>query len=279
MKKILLAVDFSEGTNASCNYVMELIKYYDTEIYLFHSYFDKILVSESGFPTGIGADTLMNRTVVGEIKEQAEKNIKDLKSYILSKIPKKKVHIIVEGGEAEDAIIFTAKEINADLIIIGNSGSASRGVFSGSISKKIMCNADVPVLMIPLEFCFEKLSNVLYLTEFSECDFEIINWIFALFGKQKIRIHTLHLDRGNRECTEKMNQLKAKIKETEDLICFNLVESQNEYEDVEKYIIDNSIDMIAFLSHKRNFLNKLFSSKFSKQDLYKTNIPLLAFKA
>ncbi len=279
MKKILLAVDFSEGTNSACNYVMELIKYYDAEIYLFHSYFDKILVSESGFPTGIGADSLINKTVVSGIREQAQTDITELQSCILSKTPGTKVHTIIEGGEAEDEIINTAKEVGADLIIIGNSGEASRGIFSGSISKKILCNADVPVLMIPLNFKFQELKNVLYLTEFSERDFEIINRTFTLFNKQKITIHTVHMDRGNRECTEQMDQLKAQITEKEDLLCFNLVESNDIHQDVEKYILENNIDMVVFLSHKRNFLNELFSAKFSKRDLYKTNLPLLAYKA
>lgn len=52
-------------------------------------------------------------------------------------------------GSAAPAIIDYAREIGADLIVMGRQGSGSR-LFFGSVSTKVIRGATCPVLVVPL---------------------------------------------------------------------------------------------------------------------------------
>ena len=57
-------------------------------------------------------------------------------------------HFVVLEGEPEDMILQYAEKEGADLIIVGNSGTSGlRKLFIGSISEKIIKNANCPVLV------------------------------------------------------------------------------------------------------------------------------------
>ena len=183
MQKILVATDFSEGTQSVCKYSIELAKKYKSEIRLFHSFFDKILLSESNYPTGIETDTLINRKVLDEIKEQAGDDLKELGSCIHSQSPDIKISYSLRGGDPEDEIIKETAEYLPDLIIAGSSGKGRKGIISGSISRKIMCRAEIPVLAIPLGTEYQEFKNILYLTEFDEKDAEILIKLIEIFSE------------------------------------------------------------------------------------------------
>ncbi|MDZ7740254.1 MAG: universal stress protein [Bacteroidota bacterium] len=76
-----------------------------------------------------------------------------------------------------------------------------------------------------------------------------------------------------------MNAIKDHFTEQvgEGQLSCNLIDSKDISEDIENYVKENSIDLIAFLSHKRNIFKRLFTSKITKKDLFQANIPLLAF--
>lgn len=281
MRKILIAIDFSEGTESICKYSIEFAKKYNAEIRLFHSYFDKILISESNYPSGIEADTMINRKVLDDIKEQAGADLKELGSCIHAQYPDVKISYSLRGGNPEDEIINETDEYLPDLIIMGSSGKGRKGIISGSTSRKIMCNAEIPVLAIPLGSEYQAFENILYLTEFDEKDTEIINKLTEIFSEYSVRIHCVHILLKGNDQNEKMKELEKKlsIKEKNGSVICNLIEGKHINEDIEKYILEHQINAIAFLSHKRSFFSEIFTHKITKKDLFQINLPLLAFKA
>ena len=64
MKKILVAVDFSDDTTLISRYAIELSRHESSEICLLHSYFDRMLLTESTFPGSIEAESMIDRKSV-----------------------------------------------------------------------------------------------------------------------------------------------------------------------------------------------------------------------
>ncbi len=281
MKTILLAIDFSEGIENCCSYAVRVASRFEAEIILFHSYFDKFLVAENNFPTGIEADTLINRKILDDIKTQAEADLKNIEGCIVEAHPEAKVKSALSGGNPEEEILNAAALYDVDLIMLGSSGKAVKGIFSGSVSKKIIENTTIPVLSIPLHYTYKDINNVMYPTELMPNDPEIIELIFDILSKFSFKMHCLHLVQpGKMTDTGTLENLESHFSDAikKDLICVEVLESDNFTESLERYVEKNQIDMISFVAHKRGFLKELFTQKLTKKDLFQLKLPMLTIK-
>lgn len=287
MKKILLPVDFSESTENACSYALEIAKKFNSEIRLFHSYFDQIIVSDSSFPTGVDTDTMLNEQLLRDIEVRAKVDIEELQTRLLNELKKENIHHIkitytLEGGEPETEIIEVSEAYQPDLIIMGSRGKGNMGILMGSVSKKIMKKAKVPVLAIPAGFTYQGINHVMYLTDFKGHDQDLLWKLFSLLKDFDIQVFCVHLNiyKSKREDNEEnMKRIMEGFQEevaNKKLFC-KLIDSQDINQDIEKFVKDHHIDVIAFLSQKRNVFQNLFHQEVTKKDLFQTHIPLLAF--
>lgn len=287
MKKILVPIDFSEHTHRTCQYALEIAKKFNAEIRLFHSYFDQIIVSDSSFPTGVDTDTMLNEQLLKDIESRAKEDILNLQSDLLDQLKNENIHSVkvvytLKGGDPESEILDECEEYNPDIIIMGSSGKGKKSILMGSVSKKIMNNAHFPVLAIPEEYGYKVIQNIMYMTDFDGPDENFINRLFTLFKDFDIQVSCVHLnindDKKSRN-EEKMSLLREQFKSQagEAVFSCHLIDSTDINEDIEDFVKENNIDMIAFLSHKRNIFQRVFTSKITKKDLFQANIPLLAF--
>ncbi|MCF8233810.1 MAG: universal stress protein [Bacteroidales bacterium] len=287
MKKILVPIDFSENTEKTCQYALEIAKKFNSEIRLFHSYFDQIIVSDSSFPTGVDTDTMLNEQLLRDIEIRAREDIQKLQSDLLDQLKKENAHGVkvvytLKGGDPESEIIEECEEYQPDLMIMGSSGRGKKSILTGSVSKKVMNKADIPVLAIPQDYEYKGISNVLYMTDFGGPDHELINKLMKLLSDFDIRIHCLHLnihDDKRADNEVKMDAIKKHFTDeiSKGMLSCNLIDSKDISDDIENFVKENNIHLIAFLSHKRNIFQRLFTSKITKKDLFQANIPLLAF--
>ncbi len=287
MKKILVPVDFSENTENTCLYALEIAKKFNSEIRLFHSYFDQIIVSDSSFPTGVDTDTMMNEQLLRDIEVRAKADIQELQAWLLNKIKKEELHHIkvvytIEGGEPETEIVEISKEHNPDIIIVGSSGKGKTGFLMGSVSRKIMTRSLVPVLTVPKDYTYKGIRRVTYLTDFKGDDFKMLNNLFSLLKDFNINIICVHLnlyDSKREDNQENMRQIMDQFKDeiTGGKLSCKLIDSKEIDEGIEQMVQEHEIDLIAFLSHKRNLFQSLFKHSVTKKDLYQASIPLLAF--
>ncbi len=285
MKKILIPVDFSEYSYNACLFAIQIAKKYGSEIHLFHSYIDRIIYTESDFSTGLVSSTLINEQLL-DIEKNAQNDLKKLYKTLNSQLIKEnitniKIKYSLNSGETDSTIINFCKEYTPDIIIMGSSGKSKKGLLMGSVSKKIMNNAKIPVLAIPEIYFPTDISNILYMTDFEETDELIISKIFSLFKKLNIEIYCVHFNifeskiLKNEEQMEKLKSIISKKHKTEN-IKFKLIDSFNINQDIETFIKTNNINLIAFHSHKRNYFKELFTKKLTKKHLFHTNVPLLS---
>ncbi len=58
------------------------------------------------------------------------------------------IQTIIKKGHPAEEILKTAREVKADLIIVGSRGRRTTHLFMGSVSREVVNGADVPVLIV-----------------------------------------------------------------------------------------------------------------------------------
>jgi nucleotide-binding universal stress UspA family protein len=58
------------------------------------------------------------------------------------------IKTIVKQGHPAEEIVKTAREIKADVIIVGSRGKRATHLFMGSVSREVANTADIPVLIV-----------------------------------------------------------------------------------------------------------------------------------
>lgn len=284
MKTFLLPVDFSEGTTSACKHALQLSGKHKTKLFLFHIYPDQFIVSDSSIPISLDSDAFFNAGFIESLREQAEENMLKLKAEILEMAgtDSKNIEIehLVTGGDPEWEIRAICEEIKPKLIIMSTEGEGGKGVLEGSMAVKIMTKGKVPVLAVPGSSKEETIRNIMYPTNFCNADEATINSVYETLKYHDIVMHIVHFifDEDDDKCKVSMEVLAQAFSKQrlEGKITFNLIPTTDKSDVLSAFTEKYKIDMIAFLSHKKNFFQSLFSHKISKKDFIKLQLPLLA---
>jgi len=141
IKTILFPTDFSNGARAAMDHAISLAKDYQAKLILLYVIQD-ISIAEWYIPSSISAGELiedMQKSAWQEMDKwiaEVTKQVKDVEKMVVRGVP------FVE-------IIQTAKERNADLIIIGTHGRTGIDhMLFGSTAEKVVRKAACPVLTV-----------------------------------------------------------------------------------------------------------------------------------
>jgi nucleotide-binding universal stress UspA family protein len=136
-KKILVPTDYSDTAEHGTRYAFELAQALGAKVSLLHVYAIPV-PPEAG---GMASD------FVRETQQEAEKQLQ----YAAAKYQGSGLLAGTQlvSGDASEAILSTAREIGADLIIIGTHGrSGVRRMLLGSVAETVLRRAPCPVLAI-----------------------------------------------------------------------------------------------------------------------------------
>jgi nucleotide-binding universal stress UspA family protein len=141
IKTILFPTDFSNGARAAMDHAISLAKDYQAKLILLYVIQD-ISIAEWYIPSAISAGELiedMQKSAWQEMDKwiaEVSKQVKDVEKMVVRGVP------FVE-------IIKTAKERNADLIVIGTHGRTGIDhMLFGSTAEKVVRKAACPVLTV-----------------------------------------------------------------------------------------------------------------------------------
>lgn len=141
IKTILFPTDFSNGARAAMDHAITLAKDYQAKLILIYVIQD-ITIAEWYIPSSLSVSDLvedMQRSATQEMDKwvaDVSVKVKDVEKMVVSGVP------FVE-------IIRTAKEKNADLIVIGTHGRTGIDhMLFGSTAEKVVRKAGCPVLTV-----------------------------------------------------------------------------------------------------------------------------------
>ncbi len=287
MKKILVAVDFSEHTDVACNYAFEMAKVNKAEICLFHTYFDKIVPSTSGIPDSFGINPYVNPEFNSEIEQNAKTKILELKNELIVRLQTENVSGVtidtfVSGSDFETDLFDFCDDYHPSFVIIGTKGKGESINIFGNAANKIIDDLRFPVIALPEINNYPGIKNLMFVTDLHDSDDVLIRRTFNMLEQFDVKIYCVHV-------VEKSDYLKAYSK-MEDLKLIydkevqaakfdcDVLEGSNKQDEIDTFIKENNIDLIVFLPHKTNIFQRLFGQTLTKQYLFETNLPLLAVR-
>jgi len=286
MKKILVPVDFSEHTHTICRFAMEIAKRSGGEIRLFHAYFDYVLVSNSSFPYSVDTGEMFNIEMMVNIRNEAKADMDKLVAMLTNELKQEKISNIkvvhtLSGGMPEDEIINVSETYSPDLVIMGTRGKGEKELLTGKISAKVIKHATCRVLTIPRNAEYHGLENLLYATDFNDEDTKDLARLFELLATYNPVIHCVHVNvDGNRLADEaKMNALKEHFSGKMDAgqLVFKIIDNEDFVEAVNLYVIENKIDVISVVHHRKGFLKRLVNKDHTHELLVHLDVPLYIF--
>jgi len=153
MKKILVAIDGSEPADNALDFALNLVEKYSASLVLLNVYSRASVLSMISYPTysTATADSIP-ATIAAYHKELTNRHGKMLEAALKKATnlkPNVKVSTKLMEGNPAQKIVEMAKEENFDLIVVGHRGlSGIKALFLGSVSNRVVHEAECPVLII-----------------------------------------------------------------------------------------------------------------------------------
>jgi nucleotide-binding universal stress UspA family protein len=143
---IIIPFDFSSHSQKALEIIKDdFEKYSETRITLVHviENFPDLISSETGVDVKIADEytSEVMETITEKLNLIRETELKDLKN----------VNIVIEAGKPENIIVHAAKNIKADLIIMGSHGSGNIiDYFFGSTAYNVSRKAHCSVMIVKI---------------------------------------------------------------------------------------------------------------------------------
>lgn len=282
---ILVPVDFSAHTMASCHYALSLAISLNLDVLLFHSFFDQIYFSDGGFATGFETGIMMTDELILDFYKQKETRIREIAEELRNLAAKSgkeeiSVKFQMESGDPEVQIMHAIERINPRLIVMGSSGMGKKRIFSGSVARRVIDHAEIPVIAVPDAELPALIKDVVYMTNFESYDSQALVEIDTLLSPLSIHIHCVHVCRFKDQDAAKqlMDSLSRKDipVRPKTKLSFHTVAGDDYESSLTDYLDQNGISLIAFIPHKRYLFKDLLRQNITKDDLFLTRIPILA---
>ncbi len=289
-KTILIPIDFSPYSKQACeigfNYAAEV----DAEVIILHAYFTPY------FPSTISLnDTFSYQThdeaTIARLTEKAGKDLEDFTKSIQDEIksgnwPKVKYNTILRDGLPEEEITACSKEYKPLMIIMGTRGKNQKDAdLIGSVTAEVIEMSKYPVFAVPENTPFHNFSEIKHIafgTSFEQKDLIAFDSLLKIFSGYDIKYHLFHI--SSRQDT--WHEIKlAGIKEyfekqyREISIQYEVVDANDFVLNLEKFVRNNSIDIISLATHKRNLLARIINPSMARKMLFHTDTPILVLRS
>ncbi|OEK01006.1 hypothetical protein BFP97_05540 [Roseivirga sp. 4D4] len=271
LKNILVPVDFSECSNNALEYAIELAALSEAKLTLLHCYVVHIPAAE--------ITTDLQPELAHEYRQTAERNFKLLKERLQS-LSKVDFQEEIKISFINDGIANTAKEIEADLIVMGTRGADNRiDNFFGSNTYRTIKKSKLPVLAIPEEATFKPLKKILFAADFKFVadlkNLEIIKTLSTLFNA---KIEILHVGHGwselNMHQTEEASAIVEFFGHTDH--AYHFIKDNAPIEStIDNHISEHQNELLVLIARKHHFPGSLFKKKITRRTVMHTELPLL----
>ena len=186
--RIVCPVDFSEGSRRALERAAVLARWYEAELVALHA----VPLVPALFPLAPGVS---HATLEPFDVEAMARELETFTAGLAAKTPR--LQLMVRSGAAAPVILDLARELEADLLVLGTHGhSGFRRLRLGSVAEKVVREAPCPVLTVPgaaeghLDDAVFK--HVLCGVDFSESSRRAVEYALSLAEEANGRLTLLH---------------------------------------------------------------------------------------
>lgn len=276
MKTILFPTDFSDNAKHAAQYAGMLARLFNAKIVLLNVY-SIPTISEYQLPAEIEDFILRNR-------KEAEQQLQNFTAHFIEKtgLVSERITQKVEYGLATDKIVTIAKQMKADLIVMGTKGATNIVErWLGTHAQEVMKNADCPVWVVPEDAPINYPQNFLYAADFQGDEVAAIEQLLTIAKPLGVKCKVLHVhdyfEPNIGHAIQEMTQLLEDKFEQHNLTV-KCIKRAEIIEGLETYIKNHQPDVVVLASHDKSLLDKFFNDSVTKHFVQEGKLPLLIFK-
>jgi nucleotide-binding universal stress UspA family protein len=267
MKTILVPTDFHVAAENAMAAAVKLAKNMDAKINLMTMFkFPKFKYQlvESVVHT---EDEYYNM-----LKDDAAREIERWKEWY----PDVEIEGIVK--ENFDELIPAILSEEADLIVMGSEGANGwKDYFQGTNSQNVVRKADCPVMVMKENTAFEKIENVLFVTDFEKTGF--IEKAMDLFDLKQTKNKFVFIDTG--ESTDDRSDIYDTARDVEKLydiqnFDFEIHRHDSVAKGTVEYADSHDIDLIIMFTHGRKGFERFLFGSIAEEVVNISDIPVLS---
>lgn len=271
MKKILVPTDFSETAAGAFQYAQHIAHLFGASIQVVHVYHPSF---DPSVPTFTGDQELISIK-----KESLESFVTEYRLPIADESPRVDISFDVTVGFAVDELVHLSKLSEYDFIIMGATGEhgvADKlfGSISASVSRKAYC----PVLLVPDGVSFGSIERILYASDFDSVEDDMIEELFEFAAPFQAGVHFVHVSEGKSEEKALREEIFEEVFDQKTAIpSFQTatVYSEEPAEGLSEYALNNKIDLIAIVTHRRSFWGNLIHRSTTRKLAFNTTVPMM----
>lgn len=276
MKTILLPTDYSKNAWNAIFTALKLFHDQQCTFVLLHTYIPELanVMGDQG--------VLQLREIYASLEESSEAKMKELVDYLRAnhKNPRHTYRTVIRAGDLVAEVRNQLGQRPVDMIVMGTKGAtgAERVLLGSNTVHMLKTIRNKPVLAVPEHFDFQRLSHVVFPTDYMH-QYEAFELqpLIDLAGQWKA---TVHLAYAAREFTlNPTQQSNRKLLDTRlaglKLRHVEIPLERHLSDAITRYSDGIRADLIALMSHKHGFLEGLTKEKVVKRIAFDPHVPLL----
>jgi nucleotide-binding universal stress UspA family protein len=287
MYRILIPVDFSEGSAKASQYALQLASGVPgAKLLLLHCFQDYLADADlmPASSAGLSPSERITDRVLHRNELEAQEQLEDLYHDLLRQSRSMGNNLHIERafihGLPEEEILEQIERFRPALVVMSTKGESSigRAVF-GTVSTKVIEETNVPVLTIPSKYDGSIPSKVLYATNFGKTDTADIDRIRQLFQHLSPMIYCVHISDDPEDDREKLLTLQQNLQHgaAEHDISYALLEGSDVAESLQDFARSEGVDLLALTTRERTTFDSLFSPSLAKKMVLHAPLPVLVF--
>jgi nucleotide-binding universal stress UspA family protein len=151
LKKVIIALDYDPTAQKVAEIGFSIAKSMKAEVILLHVISDPVYYSSVEYSPIMGFSGFME---TAQIQLNSVDSLKKASQLFLDKskehLGDKAIKTVVKEGDLSESILKAAKELNADIIVIGShSRRWLDEILLGSVTEKVLHQTSLPLLIIP----------------------------------------------------------------------------------------------------------------------------------
>lgn len=267
MTTVIIATDFSKASHNASKYGIELASMVGADIVLVHAFSVPVTVPEPISPVNSA-----------EMKKAAESRLLD-EVKLLRKSSLQPIEIIAEEGKQADIVLATAAKYRNPLIICGLK-SEYKGVkkIFGTTPMALLKRSEFPLLLVPEAVEYKHIKRIAFATDIDlSTDMRSLDLLENLGEHLHAKMYIVRVVKEKMsvvgELTYRSSRLSDKFKNLDPEYVFP--KSSDVTSGLQKFSTENKIDLLALMSKKHSFADRLFIKSESKSEIFNSQIPLL----
>lgn len=266
MKKLLVPTDFSENARHALDYAVGLANRFGSKILLYHAF--KARITSRTF---VSIDSFLKE----EAEDKMEAIIEEVRNDLRGQAS---VHGLAMRGDVIPAITHRAEVENADLIVMGTEGASGiRGIVMGSTTVGILESTEVPVLAVPKGAKYEGFKSlVVALDEKAVSDQAVLRPLFMIARAYDLTIKVYH--KTDPLHPSELDEQVGDLFEGTPHVFYYETNEMDVNDSILQYAHREMADLLCLVRRKRNFLEKLFQTSITREQVLHGELPMLILK-